>query len=182
MTQSVSLHRFQIELSDIDRGIYKAFDLRLAKHPSESAPYLLTRLIAYVLNDREFLEFSPGGLSDPDAPCIHATTPHGEIVLWIEIGNPSARKLHKASKAARQVRVYTYKDPAVLLNEIRGNKVHRAETIEVFSLDAKFLEGLAPALERTNKWGVMHQDGTLTITIGDVSASTELRIHPIQSA
>lgn len=182
MAQPSSLYRFQIEWSDIDRGIYKPFDLRLAKHPSEADVYLLIRLFAYVLNDREYLEFSPGGLSDPEAPCIHATTPHGEILLWIEIGNPSARKLHKASKAARQVRVYTYKDVKPLLEEIRGNKVHRAETIEIFSLDVKFLEGLAPKLERTNKWSVLHQEGTLTVNIGDVSSSAELRAHPIQSA
>ncbi|MBW8888008.1 MAG: YaeQ family protein [Fibrobacteres bacterium] len=182
MAQPVSLHRFQIDFSDIDRGVYKAFDLRLARHPSESETYLLTRLIAYILNDREYLEFSPGGLSDPDAPCIQAATPHGEILLWIEIGNPSARKLHKASKAARQVRVYTYKDVRVLLEEIRGNKVHKAETIEVFSLEAKFLEGLAPSLERTNKWSLLHQEGTLTVTIGNDSSSCELLIHPIQAA
>jgi len=181
MAQPSSLHRFQIDFSDIDRGIYKAFDLRLARHPSESETYLLTRLIAYILNDREYLEFSPGGLSDPDAPCIQAATPHGEILLWIEIGNPSARKLHKASKAARQVRVYTYKDVKVLLEEIRGNKVHRAETIQVFSLEAKFLEGLAPALERTNKWSLLHQEGTLTVNIGNASSSCELRIHPVQA-
>lgn len=179
MALTSTLLRFQIELSDIDRNSYKPFDLRMAKHPSESDPYLLTRLFAYLLNDRDYLEFSPGGLSDPEAPGLSATSPHGEILLWIEIGNPSARKLHKAAKAARQVLIYTYKDVGPLLDEIRSNKVHKAETLEIFSLDPKFLAGLAPRLERTNKWGVVRQDGSLTVSIGDWSDSTELVRHTV---
>jgi len=179
MAQPSTLYRFHLDLSDIDRGVYKAFDLRLAMHPSESPAYLVTRLIAYVLNDREFLEFSPGGLSDPEAPCIHATVPTGEIKLWIEVGNASARKLHRASKAAREVKVYTYKDPELLLKEIRDNKVYQAERIGVFSLDQRFLEKAAARLERTNKWGLVHQEGSLTLSIGNEADTTELRNHPV---
>ena len=177
MAQPSILHRFQIDLSDIDRSLYKAFDFRMARHPSESNPYLLTRLFAFLLNDQEYLEFSTGGLSDPEAPAIRAATPYGEILLWIEIANPSARKLHKAAKSARQVKVYTYKDVGPLLEDIRGSKVHRAESIGIYSLDAKFLEDLAPRLERTNKWSLVHQEGSLTVSIGDWSVATELTRH-----
>jgi uncharacterized protein YaeQ len=177
--QSTTLYRFHISLSDIDLGVYKTLDLRLAMHPSESNAYLLTRLIAFALNEREFLEFATEGLGDPDAPGINATTPNGEILLWIEIGNPSAKKLHKAAKAARQVKVYTYKDPEMLLKEIRGNKVHRAESIEIFSLDAKFLDKLAGRLERKNTWGIIHHDRTLNISIGETAEVTDLRQHQV---
>jgi uncharacterized protein YaeQ len=179
MAHPSTLYRFQINLSDVDLGVYKTLDLRMAMHPSESHAYLLTRLIAYALNDREFLEFSPEGLSDPDAPALHVTTPHGEILLWIEIGNPSARKLHKASKAARQVKVYTYKDPEPLLKEIRENKVYHAESIEIFSLDAKFLEKLAGRIERKNVWGIIHQEGELNVSVGDIAEVSELRKHEV---
>lgn len=176
---STTLYRFHIALSDIDQGVYKNLDLRLAMHPSESNAYLMTRLLAFVLNDREFLAFSPEGLGDPDAPGISATTPNGEILLWIEIGNPSARKLHKAAKAAKQVMVYTYKDPETLLKEIRGNKVHRAESIRIFSLDPKFLESLAGRLERKNEWGIVHHEKGLDVSIGEDSLVSELREHVV---
>lgn len=179
MAPPVTLYRFHINLSDVDEGAYKTLDLRLAMHPSESHAYLLTRLIAFVLNEREFLEFSSGGLSDPDAPALHATTPNGEILLWIEIGNPGARKLHKASKAAKQVKVYTYKDPEVLLKEIRDNKVHQAERIGIFSLDPKFLGNLAARLERTNTWGIIHHENTLNISIGEIAEVTDLQKHSL---
>lgn len=182
MAPPITLYRFHIALSDVDQGAYKTLDLRLAMHPSENHAYLLTRLLAYALNEREFLEFSAGGLSDPDAPALKAETPNGEILLWVEIGNPSARKLHKAAKAARQVKVYTYKDPDPLLKEIRESKVYHAESIEIFSLDAKFLESLAPRLERTNTWGVIHHDGTLNISIGEFSGTADLRRHTVDQA
>ena len=177
MAQSTTLYRFHIDLSDVDQGLYKTLDLRLAMHPSESNAYLVTRLIAYVLNEREFLEFAPEGLGDPDAPAISIRTSGGDIPLWIEIGNPSARKLHKAAKAARQVKVYTYKDPAVLLKDIRENKVFHAESIEIYSIDPKFLETLAARLERKNAWGIILHEGTLNVSIGDLSEVTDLVKH-----
>jgi uncharacterized protein YaeQ len=177
LAQSTTLYRFHIDLSDVDQGLYKTLDLRLAMHPSESNAYLVTRLIAYVLNEREFLEFAPEGLGDPDAPAISIRTSGGDIPLWIEIGNPSARKLHKAAKAARQVKVYTYKDPAVLLKDIRENKVFHAESIEIYSIDPRFLDTLASRLERKNSWGVILHEGTLNISIGDLSEVTDLVKH-----
>jgi uncharacterized protein YaeQ len=105
------LYRFQIELSDIDRGVYESLDFRVAQHPSETYPYMLSRVLAYCLTYQEGLEFTPGGLADPEAPALRKLGHHNSIDLWIEIGNPSARKLHKASKAAKEVSVFTYKTP-----------------------------------------------------------------------
>jgi uncharacterized protein YaeQ len=179
MGQTTVLYRFHVNLSDVDQGVYKTLDLRLAMHPSESHAYLLTRLIAFVLNEQEFLAFSPGGLSDPEDPCISAATPNGAIRLWIEVGNPSARKLHKAAKAADKVKVYTYKDPDVLLKEIRGNKVYQAESIDIHSLDPAFLDRLAPRLERTNTWDILVHERVLNVSVGEAAESTELRSHPV---
>jgi uncharacterized protein YaeQ len=172
-----TLYRFRIDLSDVDRNHYKEIDLRTAMHPSEAAPYLLTRVLAYALNEDEGLEFTPGGLSDPDAPCMSQSGPHGSIKLWIEIGNPSARKLHRAAKAAETVKVYTYKDPDALLKEIRTNKVHNVDEIGIFSLDPQFLDRLARSLGRDNKWTLVRSDGTITVTVQDKTEQTELRRH-----
>ncbi|MEK7355635.1 MAG: YaeQ family protein, partial [Bdellovibrionota bacterium] len=126
MAQTATLYRFCLDVSDIDRDFYESLDLRVAMHPSEIPHYLLTRILAFALNSKRGLEFSPGGLSDTDAPCIRCLSDNGTLDGWIEVGNPSARKLHKAAKAARDVKVYTYKDPKSLLEEIAAEKVHRA--------------------------------------------------------
>ncbi|MBX3033253.1 MAG: YaeQ family protein, partial [Bdellovibrionaceae bacterium] len=127
----VNLYRFKIDVSDIPRAVYESLDFRVAQHPSEALPYLLTRVLAYALNCGEGLEFSAQGLGDPDAPALRVNHVNGGTALWIEIGNPAARKLHKAAKAADVVKVYTYKDPAVLLREIAAEKVHRASELEI---------------------------------------------------
>ncbi len=167
---TTTLYRFKIDLSDIDRGVYEQLDFRLAQHPSETLQYLLTRAIAYVLNFQDGLEFSTQGLADPDAPALQINTSNG-VELAIEIGNPSAKRLHKTSKNAKRVRVYTYKDPEVLLAEVRTETIHRAETIEVYAIDPKFLDRLAKELPRSINWNIMMQEGTLSIA----DEQTEIR-------
>lgn len=169
------LYHFQLELSDVDRGVYETLDFRIAQHPSESAPYLLTRALAYALSYQEGLEFSPVGLGDPDAPALLSKTPMGDYNLWIEIGNPSARKLHKAGKAAKTVVIYTYKNPETLVNEIASNDVHRARDLQIFSLDAKFLAALEDVLKKNNRWTLLIQQGHLDVSAGTQDFHTEVK-------
>ncbi len=177
MALTVTLYRFQIELSDIPRGIYETLDFRVAQHPSEALPYMLTRVLAYALNTQEGLAFAPTGLHDPDAAAISIDSPNGGFELLIEIGSPSARKLHKATKTARNVKVYTYKNPESLMTEIRTEKVHRAEEIEVFSLAPAFLTQLGEVLKRDNRWAILFDDGTISVQVGDTSIAGELGMH-----
>jgi uncharacterized protein YaeQ len=174
MAQTATLYRFHLNLSDIDRGVYEDLDLRLAMHPSEIPHYLVTRVLAYALNFERGLEFSPGGLSDADAPCIRGITDNGTLQTWIEIGNPSAKKLHRGAKAARNVKVYTYKDPKNLLQEMLDGKIHRAAEIPIYSLSTKFLDQLSEWLERDNEWSLVHQDGHLTVSSAKGSLSQSL--------
>lgn len=169
------LYRFQIELSDVDRNVYETLDFRVAMHPSEAATYLLTRVLAFALTYQENLEFTPGGLSDPEAPALRMLGHHNSIDLWIEIGNPSARKLHKASKAAKKVMVFTYKNPEVFLEEMRNNEVHRAHEIDLYAFEPKFLESLSALLEKNNRWSILFQQGRLDIHCADQLISSDVR-------
>jgi uncharacterized protein YaeQ len=132
------------------------------------------------LSYQENLEFSPGGLADPDAPALQAKSLTGEFELWIEIGNPSAKKLHKAAKTAKRVEVYTYKNPELLLKEIAAETVHRSGEIKIFGLDPKFLQNLEEDLQKNNRWSVLHQEGHLDIDTGTKTFSTDLRSLKIQ--
>ncbi|XGC82010.1 YaeQ family protein [Bdellovibrio bacteriovorus] len=169
------LYRFQIDLSDIDRGVYETLDFRVAQHPSETYPYMLSRVLAYCLAYEQGLEFSPGGLADPEAPALRKEGLHNSIELWIEIGNPSARKLHRASKTAKQVTVFTYKNPEVLLTEIRNGEVHRADELQIYAFDPKFLDGVAETIDKTNRWSLLIQNGQLDLTNKDQTQSSEIK-------
>jgi uncharacterized protein YaeQ len=175
-----SLYKFQIELSDIPRARYETIEFRAAQHPSESIPYFLTRILAYALNVEDDLTFAPTGLHDPDAAAMHILDAHGGFKTLIEIGSPSARKLHKATKQAKHVKVYTYKNPHSLIEEILKEKVHRASEIEIFSVQPNFLSELEPHLKLNNRWGLLYNDGTISVQIGEVSLSGEISIHRIE--
>ena len=175
------LYRFNIELSHIDRSIYETLDFRVSQHPSEGASYLLTRVLAYALSYEEGLNFSPMGLGDPEAPALQRFGLHNTIDVWVEIGNPSSRKLHKASKAARQVVVYTYKNAEVLINEIKANNVHRAEELQIFSFNEKFIADLERHLEKNNRWSLVVQQNQIALSIGDHSIVSEFKQHPVGS-
>lgn len=173
------LYRFTIELSNIDAHVYETLDFRVSQHPSEIASYLLTRVLAYALSYQEGLDFSAKGLGDPDAPALQKWGLHNTIDLWIEIGNTSSRKLHKATKTARQVVVYTYKNPEVLMIDIKANEVHKAEEIQVFSFDESFISALEKQLEKNNRWSLVIQQNQISLSINDQSIVTELKQHSL---
>ncbi len=175
-----TLFKFQIELSDIERSLYQTLEFRAAQHPSESIPYFLTRVLAFILNFEDDLIFAPTGLHDPDAAAINIPDLSGGFKTLIEIGSPSARKLHKATKSARNVKVYTYKNANSLIEEIKNEKVHRGSEIEIFSISQSFLAEIEPHLKNTNRWSVMFNDGTINIQIGEHAIAGELTKHTLQ--
>jgi uncharacterized protein YaeQ len=177
MAAPTTLYRFKIDVSDVSRGLYETLDLRAAQHPSETESYLLTRVIAFSLNHEPGLAFTGEGLGNPDEPCLSMPDSYGGLRLWIEIGNPSARKLHKASKASKVVKVFTYKNPESLLKEISQNEVHRKKDVEFYSLDSILLESLAEKLEKENRWTLIHDEGSLMIDTRQGSVQGELRRH-----
>ena len=177
MAPPSTLYRFRIELSDVDRSVYDTLDFRVALHPSESLQFLLTRVLAFALNFQEGLEFTPGGLGNPDEPCIRIPDAQGGYQLCIEIGNPSTRKLHKAAKASKKVKVYTYKDAEHLLREIAADAVYQADRIEIYSIPYKFLDRLALTLQKDNSWSIIHTDGSVTVSAGEISEQCEILRH-----
>lgn len=176
------LHRFRLDLSDVARGVYETLDLRVARHPSESVPFLLTRVLAYAACYRPDLALSPGGLSDTDEPALVARGADGSIALAIEVGQPSARRLHRTSKAARETRVFTYRDPRGLRQELAGERIHGADRILLYALDPKFLERLGARLDRDNSWTIVIHEGTLLVSVGDEALETELSGSPLLGA
>ena len=84
MALTATVYIFEIDLADNDRGVYETLSLRVARHPSESEEYLLTRVLAYALEYTDGIEFSEGGLSNPDAPAIVVKDLTGAVQAWIE--------------------------------------------------------------------------------------------------
>lgn len=165
MALTATIYNLEIDLADADRRVYESLTLRVARHPSESEEYLVTRILAYALEFREGIAFS-SGLSDPDEPAISVRDLTGTIQSWIDIGIPDAARLHKASKAAPRVAVYTHKDPTQLVNRLSGERIHRAEELELYAVDRRLIGELAARLDRRTAFGLSKSEGDLYISIG----------------
>jgi uncharacterized protein YaeQ len=165
MAIAATIYNFDVELADSDRQVYESLALRVARHPSESEEYLVTRLLAYLLEFTEGIEFSRG-VSDPDEPAIAVRDLTGAITSWIDIGTPDAARLHKASKAAARVAVYTHKDPAQFLKQLAGEKIHRADELELYAIDRALVGALAAHLERRVAFSLSVTDHELYLSIG----------------
>jgi uncharacterized protein YaeQ len=167
---SATIYSFDITLADVDRGVYEELALRVACHPSESPEYLVARLLAYALEYTEGIAFGRG-ISEPEDPPIAVRDLTGTIKAWIEIGSPDAARLHKASKAAPRVAVYTHKDPRILLRQLAGERIHRANELEIYAFDRELIDGLVPLLDRRTKLGLSITDRQVYATIGDVTVT-----------
>jgi uncharacterized protein YaeQ len=168
-----TIYHFTIRLSDVDRGVYETLELKVARHPSESDEYLVTRVIAYCLEYAEGIAFSRG-LADPDEPPIAVRDLTGALRAWIEVGSPDAARLHKASKAAPRVAVYTHKDPAQLLRSLDGERIHRAEALELYSLGRELVAALVKRLARRTEMDLSVSDRHLYFAIAGETLSGEV--------
>lgn len=179
MAITATIYNFEIDLADHDRSVFESLALRVARHPSESEDYLITRVLAYCLEYGEGIEFSAGGVSSPDDPAIAIRDLTGRVRSWIEIGTPDPERLHRAAKAADRVVVYMHKDPSQYLARLSGAKLHRANDIEMWTVGRPLIEGLAAALARRTSFGVSISERSLLVSIGEKSVEGDVRRHAI---
>src|ERR1700761_8423613 len=107
MALTATLHTLRVSLNDSVRGVYETLELRIARHPSETLEYMLSRTLAYGLFWEPDIAFSRG-LSTADEPAVWVRELDDRVKLWIDVGHPSAERLHKASKLASKVAVCTF--------------------------------------------------------------------------
>jgi uncharacterized protein YaeQ len=181
MAQTATVYTFDIQLADVDRGVYEALALRVARHPSETEEFLWTRVLAYCLEYAEGITFSKG-LSEPDEPAVVVRDLTGALQAWIEVGAPDAARLHKASKASPRVVVYTHREPRILQRGYVGERIHRGEAIALCAIDRHLLAALVARLDRRMKFDLSVSESTLYIDIGSETLSGELTRHPLTPA
>ena len=178
MALNATVHSFEIALSDADRGVYEALAFRVARHPSETAEYLVTRVLAYCLEYGEGLAFSSGGLSNPDAPALESRDLTGRLRSWIEVGTPEPARLHKATKASARVAVYSHRDLGALLGRLAAEPVHRVDEIELYAVDPALVAALAARLERRMRLDLVVSGRELYVSMDGTTLSGTVTAQP----
>jgi uncharacterized protein YaeQ len=174
MALTATVYTFDIELADADRNVYETLSLRVARHPSETEEFLITRVLAYCLEYAEGIGFS-SGLSTPDEPALAVRDLTGTILVWIEIGAPDAARLHKASKAAARVVLYTHKDPLKVAALWAGERIHRAAELELFAIDRGLLGQIVARLARRMALSLSVTDRHLYVALDGAVLEGEVR-------
>lgn len=165
MALAATIYHFDIGLSDVDRGVYEKLALKVARHPSEADDFMVARTLAYCLEYTEGIAFSRG-LSDADEPAIWVKDLTGAPQSWIDVGVPDAARLHRAAKAAPRVAVYTHKNPALLRKAIEGERIHRAEALELYAFDREMVDGMVKRLQRRMAFDLSVTEGHLYVSLG----------------
>jgi uncharacterized protein YaeQ len=155
--------------------VYETLALRVARHPSESEDFLVARVLAYCLESTEGIEFSKGGLSDPDEPPIAVRDLTGSLRAWIDVGTPSADRLHRAAKLAPRVAVYVHKDGTQWLAGLKAAKIHRSEQIDLRALDRSLVASLTARLDRRMSFALSVSGGDLFISLEEGTLTGAVR-------
>ncbi|GAA1630502.1 YaeQ family protein [Leucobacter chromiireducens] len=178
MAIGATIHTFDIQVADVDRGVYEDLTLRVARHPSETDLFMVTRILAYCLEYEEGIAFS-AGVSTTDEPAVLVRDLTGAITAWIEIGAPDAQRLHFGSKLAERTAVYTHRDPGKLFAAWEGKTIHEADRIVVRAFDPRLIEALAAAVDRRNTMTVSLTEGQLYVDLNGASLSGEILTRSI---
>jgi uncharacterized protein YaeQ len=156
--------------------VFETLELRVARHPSETAEYMLVRLLAYCLEYQEGIALTEG-VSSGDEPALVVRDLTGRVTAWIEVGLPDASRLHRGSKLAGRAAVYTHRDVRQLLSQLSGAKIHRAAEIPIRAFDRTAVEELAALIERRASLAVSVSGGELLVAIGERTFTLAMTEH-----
>jgi len=176
MALKATIFKARIELADMDRQIYSDHDLIIARHPSETDERMLIRLLAFALNapvnnDQGALDFGKD-MWEPDEPGLWQKDLTGQIVHWIEVGQPDERRLLRTSSRSGRVSVYSFSASTPIWWSGIANKLTRVRNLTVWQVPSGQSAALAALAQRSMKLNVTVQDGA--IWIGDGARSVEV--------
>jgi uncharacterized protein YaeQ len=147
-----TIYKLRIALSDLERNYYDTLNLTVALHPSETPERMMARVMAYCINAQEGLSFAKG-LSDVDEPDMWVRTLDDQTNLWIDVGEPAHDRIKKASRQARQVRVYSFNSKSDVWWE-QGKSKFGMLKADIFRLNHTDIEALTSLLARTMDFSV----------------------------
>ena len=184
MAIKATIFKATLQIADMDRSLYADHAVTIARHPSETDERMMMRLLALALNvpadDKQgTLEFAKG-LWDPDEPDLWHKDLTGQLIHWVEVGQPDDKRLMKASGRAERVSVLCFSHNASIWWNAIKSKLTRARNLEVWQIDAAQSQALAALAQRTMQLQVTVQDGA--VWLGDASRTVEItpqRLMPL---
>ncbi|CAM2900478.1 YaeQ family protein [Vibrio rarus] len=173
MALKPTIYKFRVNLADTNRNQYSDINLTVAKHPSENQVRMMVRLLAFCLNSTEHLTFTKG-LSDQDEPDIWELSDIGDILTWIDVGEPSSDRIKKATRKSKHTHIYTFNENKSDVWFGKNQAALRQLNVSITQLDFAPIEALTHALQRTNDLSLMISGHSLFVTLGEVNEEVTL--------
>ena len=180
MALKSTVYKASLQIADMDRGLYADHALTLALHPSETEERLMARLLAFALqvpaDEQRGALVSARGLSDSDEPDLWQRDLTGQLVHWVEVGQPDERRIGKVCARAERVTVYAYASAVPVWWSALENRVTRWRNLHVWQVPADQSQALAALASRSMQLQLTVQDGL--VWVGDGARHVEL--HPLR--
>ena len=170
MAIKATIFKANLQIADMDRQIYVDHAVTIARHPSETDERMMVRLFALALNvpgdsAQGTLELAKD-LWDSDEPALWQRDLTGQLMHWIDVGQPDERRLLKASGRAGRVSVFSYSASTPIWWVGLANRIARARNVEVWQIEASASQALAALAQRSMQLQLSVQDGTAWVGNG----------------
>ncbi len=180
MALKSTIYKAQLQIADMDRQLYADHTLTLALHPSETEERMMVRLLAFALNvphdtHRGALQFARG-LSDTEEPDLWQHDLTGQLVHWIEVGQPDDRRMAKACGRAERVSIFTYASAVPVWWAGIENKLTRLTNLSLWQLPADQSQALAGLAQRAMQCQLTIQDGHVWVSTDRTSVEVAPRL------
>ena len=178
-----TVFKANVQIADMDRALYADHALTVARHPSETDERLMVRLLAFALNvpvdDHHGALVAARGLSDSDEPDLWQHDLTGQLLQWIEVGQPDDRRMMKACSRAEKVHIYAYSSAVPVWWAAIANKLSRLRNLAVWHVPAEQSQSMASMVERSMQLQFTVQEGLIWVGNGRESVEvTPRQLHP----
>ena len=172
MALKPTIFKMNINVSNLDQDVYETIPLTIAQHPSETTERMVTRILAFVLNNQEFLSFTKG-LSEADDPDIWAKNYSDEFLLWVDVGEPGFERIKKACRQAKSVKIYTFNTKSNVWWKQSLKDFSKINT-QVYQFDFEQIQSFASLVERTMDFSITLTDNVFYIAADKGSCEVNL--------
>jgi len=178
MACNATVYKAHINIADMDRNYYADHHITVACHPSENETRMMMRILAFMLNADERLQFGKG-LSNQEEASLWSKDDTDRIHLWVDLGQPDEKRIRHACQRADQVIIYTYQPRTALpwWQQIKG-KLSRYDNLTLWHLDQATVDKLTALAQRTMHLQCTIEDGEVWISDNQSQLSIKLNSEP----
>ena len=165
MALKATIYKAQLQLTDMDRGVYADHNVIIARHPSEADERMMIRLLAFALHvpadDKKGTREFAKDLWDVDEPALWHKDYTESILHWIDVGQPDDKRLMRSAGKAERVTAISFSSSTPVWWKGIESKLTRASNLVVWQIEAAQSQALAKLAERSMQLQVTVQDGTV---------------------